>query len=291
MRSTLRCCKSIKRCALGFEFPWASGAGGSIPCSPESSMWLELLAAQAAEDGERIARLDLIDELAARLDLAVQAGCQGVGILAARGADDEVVEAPLGHVTLGLELIRKLTGLLARSALDAHLPRGEATLELFLLPRLARRLVVPAVLLVEPMLDPARSRLHAVLAQLRLDERVSLLGRRAGGRVDVDGVVVARDREPVSLQVVSELTRLGAEVACKPVEEAGGVLLFLDLDPDAPVVVRHRLSLVCTDGLARALRARRGALRSRRDAGARRAPAGAARELGLGGGTLAADGG
>jgi hypothetical protein len=67
----IRCCKSIKRCALGFEFPWASGAAGSIPCS--AGIVNVAYRAHAAEDGERIGRLDLVDELAARLDLAVQA--------------------------------------------------------------------------------------------------------------------------------------------------------------------------------------------------------------------------
>src|SRR5439155_17467771 len=103
-------------------------------------------------------------------------GSQGDGSLEDRGTDDEGVEAPLGVVAVGFELLRKFTRLLARSAFDAHLPRGEAALELFLLPRLARWLVVPAVLLVEPVLDPARSRLDAVCTQLGLDDRVRALG-------------------------------------------------------------------------------------------------------------------
>src|SRR5439155_4776779 len=133
----------------------------------------------------------------------------------------------------------ELARLLLRSALHAHLPRGEAAVELLLLPGLAGRLVVPAVLLVEPVLDPARARLDSVLAEHRLHDRVSLFGRGAGRGVDVDGVLIARDREPVSLQVACELARLGAEVAREPVEETRRVLL-LDLDRDAPVVVRHR---------------------------------------------------
>ena len=152
-------------------------------------------------------RLDLVDELAARLDLAVDALGQRVCVLAARGSDDEVLGAPLGLVALGLELVGELARRLVRSALDAHLPRGEAAVELFLLPGLAGRLVVPAVLLVEPVLDPARARLDPVLAEHGLDDRVRLLGRGAGRRVDVDRVVVARDRESLGLEVVRELAR------------------------------------------------------------------------------------
>src|SRR5436305_11210531 len=159
MRSTLRCCKAIKRCALGSEFPWCERRRGSIPCSTGSSTWL---LAQAAEDGERIGGLDLVDELTAGLDLTVQARGQGVGVLAARCADDEVVEPLLGLVALGLEPRRELACLLTRGALHAHLPRRESAPELFLFPRLAGWLVAPAVLLVDPVLDATRPRLDAV---------------------------------------------------------------------------------------------------------------------------------
>ena len=62
-------------------------------------------AAQAAEDGEGIARDGLPDELAARLDLAVDAGCERLGVLLRGGADDQVLPAALDGVALVLELV------------------------------------------------------------------------------------------------------------------------------------------------------------------------------------------
>src|SRR5215468_2376792 len=249
------------------------------------------LQTQAAEDGERVPGLGLQDDLSAGLDLAVEAGRKRVRVLAGGSADDEVVEAPLGLVALGLESAGKLVGLFARRTLDAHLPRCIAALELLLFPRLARRLIVPAVLLVEPVLDLTRPRFDAVRAKLRLHDCVRALCFGASPGVDEHCGAVARDDEPSGLELVRELPRLLVEVTAEPVEQPRGVFLFLDVDPDAPVVVGHASSLVCARGLARAVRARRGALRGRGDAGARRAPAGAARELGVGGRALAAHGG
>src|SRR5207302_4361291 len=133
------------------------------------------LQAQAAEDRERIAGLGLQHDLAAGLDLAVEAGRQRVGVLAARGADNEVVEAAVGLEALGLELLGKLASRLPRRTFDAHFPRREAAIELLLFPRFARRLVVPAILLVDPVPDATRSRLDAVRVPLGLDESVCLL--------------------------------------------------------------------------------------------------------------------
>src|SRR5439155_11879252 len=145
MRSTLRCCKAIKRCVLGSEFPWRAAQGEAYPALPVRQRGL---LTQAAEDGERVGGLDFVDELTAGLDLTVQARGQGVGVLAARCTDDEVLGASLGLVALGLEPFRELAGLLPRPALDPHFPGCESALELFLLPRLPRWLVAPAVLLV-----------------------------------------------------------------------------------------------------------------------------------------------
>ena len=169
----------------------------------------------------------------------MEAGRQRVRVLTARGADDEVLEASLGLVALGFEPLGEVVRLLAGGTFDAHLPRSEAAVELFLLPRLARGLGVPAVLLVDPVLDAARPRVDAVLAELGLDHRVRALGFGTGRGVDEDGVGVVGDREPVRLQFFRELARFRAEVAREAVEQAGRVFLFLDLDPDAPVVVPH----------------------------------------------------
>src|SRR5579859_2014335 len=257
---------------------------------PAGSVNVSLLGAEAAEDGERIRRLDRTDDLSARTDFAVQASRKRVGVVAARGADDEVLEAPLRLVALGAEGLRELPRLLSGGALHPHLPRGEATTELFRFPRLAG-LVVPAVLVVEPVLDLAGARLGAVRAKLRFDDPEGLLGFCVAVRVDEDRVVAARDREPSRSEILRELARLGVELAGESLEEAGRVLLLFDLDPDPPVVFGHvASSLVCAGGLARAVRAGGGALRGGGGARSRRAATRTARERGLGGGAIAPHG-
>jgi hypothetical protein len=73
------------------------------------------------------------------------------------------------------------------------------------------------------VLDRAGARLDAVRAELRLDDRVGLLRRCASRGVDEDRLAVARDREPVRLEVARELaspesrspvSRLSRPVAC-----------------------------------------------------------------------------
>src|SRR3954447_16248186 len=114
MRSTLRCCKAIKRCVLGSEFPWRAAQGEAYPALPVRQRGL---LTQAAEDGERVGGLDFVDQLTAGLDLAVQARGQGVGAVATGCAEDEVLAAPLGLVAPSVEPFRELAGLLPRSAL------------------------------------------------------------------------------------------------------------------------------------------------------------------------------
>ena len=114
---------------------------------------------EAAEDRERVPRHGLPDELAARLDLAVHALGERLGVLLRGRADDQVLPAALDRVALALERLGERTGLAVRREGDPDLPRRVAALELLFLPGLARRLVVPAVLGVEPVLDRARLRL------------------------------------------------------------------------------------------------------------------------------------
>src|SRR3954451_23539621 len=109
------------------KFPWRAAQGEAYPALPVRQRGL---LTQAAEDGERVGGLDFVDELTAGLDLAVQARGQGVGVLAARCTDDEVLGASLGLVALGLEPFRELAGLLPRPALDPHFPGCESALEL-----------------------------------------------------------------------------------------------------------------------------------------------------------------
>src|SRR5262249_29710972 len=162
---------------------------------------------QASKDPEKEAllRQSFVDELATRLDLAVKSGSKRVGVLFACRADDEVPEASLGLVPLGREPLGELARLLPRGTFDTHLPRRVAVLELFLLPRLTRWLVIPAVLLVEPVLDLAGARLDAAFAQLRIDDGVRLLGCGEGSGVDEDRLAVAGNGEPAVLQLLGEL--------------------------------------------------------------------------------------
>src|SRR5947209_16364630 len=93
------------------------------PAGVSSTCEFLLLEAEAAENGEGVGRLDLPDEVAAGLYFAVDARGEGLGVLLARRADDQVVEAALGPVALLLETIRQLGRVLVRAAFHAHLPR------------------------------------------------------------------------------------------------------------------------------------------------------------------------
>src|SRR5207248_7674744 len=123
--------RPTKRCALGSDFPLASGATEEYPLPGNRQRPLQ---ADSAKNRKRIGGTRLPDELAAALDLAVKAGCQGVCGLAVRGAYDEVVEAALGLVALGLEAFGQVARLLPGRAFDAHLPRGGAGVQLLRLP-------------------------------------------------------------------------------------------------------------------------------------------------------------
>src|SRR5438270_13800333 len=79
--------------------------------------------AEAAEDREGVLGSRFPDELAARLDLTVQARRERVGVLLRGRADDEVVEASHGVVSLDLELLRQGLRLLAGRAVDPDRPR------------------------------------------------------------------------------------------------------------------------------------------------------------------------
>ena len=171
--------------------------------------------AHAAEDGEGILGPGLPDELAARLDLPVQAGREGVRILARGRADDQVAPMADRVVPLPFELLGEGGGGMARAAVDAHLPGGVTVLELLLFPRLARRLVVPALFVVEPVLDPVRA----------ADDRARPLRVRVCVRVDEDVVAVARDREAAAAfcgrQLCEQRARVGGGQMEAEVVDAG----------------------------------------------------------------------
>jgi hypothetical protein len=141
----------------------------------------------------------------------VQACGQRLGVRLGGRADDQ--EAPLADrvVALALQLLRELAGRTAGAAVDADLPRRVALVELFLLPRLVRRLVVPALLLLEPALDPV----------LAADDPGGPLRVGIGVRVDEDVVAVVRDGEASAL----------VARAAEPLEQRVRVVR-LDVDPE-----------------------------------------------------------
>src|SRR5262249_52014101 len=69
-------------------------------------------------------------------------------------------------------------------------------------------------------------------------------------RIDEDRLAVTRHGEPLCFEVARKLAGFAAEPAAEPLEEALGMLLLGDVDPDPPVVVGHvRVSVpahVCT---------------------------------------------
>ena len=166
----------------------------------------------------------------------MDAGREGLRILAGVQSDDQVLPAPLDGEPFLLEPVREGACIVVRWQRHADLPGRKAALDRFLLPGLGRRLVVPAVLFVEPVLDRARHRGDVVVAELGLDDRTRLLRLLAGRRIDEDVVVVLGDDEAAGLEVACELGGLAGQAPeMEAVEKAAGALL-LDVDPDAEVV-------------------------------------------------------
>jgi len=168
-------------------------------------------AAHAAENGERITRECLPDELSARLDAPVDAGSDGVRVLARGAADDQVAPLADRPVAVGLELLCERLCRVARAAVDPHLPWRVAVVELLLLPGLGRRLVVPPLLGLEPVLDAVRA----------AGERTRALGLGPRVRIDEDVVAVPGDRE--AALVVARLS--------EPLQE-GVWVVGRDVDPE-----------------------------------------------------------
>src|SRR6266511_1540785 len=121
------------------------------------------LAAQASENRERILGYRLPNQLAAGLDVAVDALRQLFRLFAARSARDHVAEVAHDAVSLRLEPLGQLVGGLERVALHAHFPGRVAVREHLLLDVGPGRFVVPPILLVQPVLDRDRPRPEAEL--------------------------------------------------------------------------------------------------------------------------------
>src|SRR5205085_6259467 len=125
-----------------------------------------------------------------------------VGLLLGRGTDEEVAKPTYDAVALALEPVGELRRHVVGVELDAHLPGRDPFLEQLLLRRGLARLVVPALLVVEPVLDLADGCLDALRGDLALDDRAGLLrlGRRGG--VDEELALVLRDHETPSLELL-----------------------------------------------------------------------------------------
>src|SRR2546425_7684121 len=132
----------------------AGSAGAAVLNSGDGRLDRCPCTSESAEDGERVAGGRLPDELPAGLDLTVELAGELLGGLPGRRPGDHVRPAADDAVAVGLEAERELLGLGVRPAGDADLPRRVAVLCGLLLDRLGRRLVVPAVLRLEPVLAP-----------------------------------------------------------------------------------------------------------------------------------------
>src|SRR5476651_1761146 len=107
------CCKVFERSAVA-SFPW--GVPRLAEAYPQrayrqlaqSARPSGCLRAEAAEDREGVAGDGLPDDLAAGLDLAVDASGERVGVLLRRRARDQVSPAPLDRVPLLFERVGQL---------------------------------------------------------------------------------------------------------------------------------------------------------------------------------------
>src|SRR5205823_13263183 len=111
-----------------------------------------------------------------------------------------------------------------RPALDVHLPWRTAFREQLLLGRGSGRLVVPPLLVVEPMLDRADVGLEPFGRELGLDDRSRAFGLEAGRGVDEDLVPVVRYDELPTLERPGQLVRLRVDLEAEPGEEPVGAL-------------------------------------------------------------------
>src|SRR3954451_6868327 len=108
------------------------------------------LAAETPEDGKGVRGLNLVDQLAPRLHLAVDALGQLDGLLAVGSPDDHEREGPRDVEAFRPELVGQLVRGAEALALDAPLPRRVAAAEEVFLHVARVGLVVPALVFAEP---------------------------------------------------------------------------------------------------------------------------------------------
>src|SRR5439155_27057241 len=147
----------------------AGSAGAAVPNNGAGRLDRCPCTSESAEDGEGVAGSGLPDELPSRLDLTVELAGELLGGLAGRRPGDHVRPAADDAVAVGLEAKCELLRLGVRPAGDADLPRCVAVPGGLLLDRLGRRLVVPAVLRLEPVLAPDELWVEVELRELGLD--------------------------------------------------------------------------------------------------------------------------
>jgi hypothetical protein len=157
----------------------------------------------------------------------VDPGGQPVGVLPRGAAHDQVAPLADGTVALALQLVGELARGAARAAVHAHLPGRVAVLELLLLPRLRGGLVVPALLVLEPVLDP----------RVAADELRGALCLRVRVRVDEDVVPVARDREAAAVDV-ARLLEAAQQRACIVGRDVDPEVVYAGILPDTPICSR-----------------------------------------------------
>jgi hypothetical protein len=112
-----------------------------------------------------------------------------------------------------------------RAAVDPNLPRRVAAGDELLLDIRCVGLGVPAILVVQPVLQHNLFGDDARLLQLGVDDGARLCGLRCGCCVHEHRVLVVRHREAVELQLVGELARTRADVYAQPLEEPAGSAL------------------------------------------------------------------
>ena len=146
------------------------------------------------------------------------------GLVFGGRADEDVSVTPDHTVAFRLQVAGERLRLLGGSRLEPDLPWREPLLEDVLLRlEFLRRLVVPPILLSQPVLDRADAALGAELAELRFDDRPSALGLGPRACIDEERVVVARDDEAPALELLGQLSGLEAEIEAEPLEQALGI--------------------------------------------------------------------